>query len=169
MSLLPLRLIPILTLLLTLWSCRGGQEIPGPWCAEGTCTYELIRDTRLLIDTTQDGRLEVSLGSGQEQVLHYTYQADDNPQIADDEYGEELYIRLPMERDTFAFSGAILAEHAFFRAICFCPYRGYVPVTEGSVQGRRLSQGRWEISVDIVASPWAGSFIERAFTVVVGE
>ncbi len=90
----------------------------------------------------------VSEGDG--LVLHRYFMAQDEPNIADDEYSEDFLVELPATTgDEFLLEGDdLLNLNVLYNQYCFCLSGDIIQITGGEISGSRVAQG-WLIEVDI--------------------
>lgn len=139
--------------LLTLTACQQEAErldpaTPKPQaCAGGTCSYAYLTDARLRL---QEETASVALERGNRLVFTYTFTADDNPQVADDEYSESLWFELdPDGAERVVLRDKELRDAKLtFRPMCFCIIE-LVPVEAGSLVAERLDEDRWQVELDL--------------------
>ncbi|AKA36406.1 hypothetical protein [Flagellimonas lutaonensis] len=99
--------------------------------------------------TVNDANFAV-IESGENLVFEYFFRADDNPQIADDEYAERIIFEVDAAAEQFSFSDAELtAANTFFDKYCFCFIEGSIPIESGTISGRKFSSSTWQVSIDI--------------------
>ena len=132
-------------------------------CRSGKCTYEMFENSQLAVTLgTFPGEGFVDIESGDHRVFQYSYEANDNPRISDDEYWEDIYFEIPSDVEEFEYRDAeMLDQNLVFQPSCFCLIET-VLITKGSIKGKRLSDNRWEIEMDI-AFEWGESEEDRKF------
>jgi len=143
-------LISISCLILILLSGCEKEELPLSFrdgCEAGTCSY-LIEDNAAL-NVTDDEIVEII--AGEKLVFTYVYEAEEDPQIADDEYTE--FIRFEIAADTattsFSYEDRDLRQiNALMHASCFCAPE-VAEIREGSINGTKQEDGSWEVAVEI--------------------
>ena len=144
--------ISFAVLMITLTACSTQEEpLPEAVCPdEGTCSFEFSPNSRLAVFEV-NGKTQISgIETGENHVFRYTYQFNDNPNIADDEYMEEVLLEIPEQSGAFDYSDADLAAlPVYFRRVCFCPSVEWASITGGRVVGEPVSGGGWDVSVEI--------------------
>lgn len=86
------------------------------------------------------------LVAGDSVVLHRYYQAEDEEQVADDEYSEDLYVQIPADISSFDYDAdALKSLKISFHPHCFCiPTLGQI-INDGSLKGEK-SGSKWKVS-----------------------
>lgn len=88
--------------------------------------------------------------SGNSLVLHYFYEAEEEEQIADDEFAEDFFIEISPIGDSFDLSTEDLIElNHVYRQYCFCIFVDQTRIVSGSIQGNKNSSGDWRVSGSI--------------------
>lgn len=135
---------------LILTSCSKDDNVNDP-----NYLYEYSNDSELTITYYQNSymkRGEVS--QGDKVVFKYTYTAEDDKEIADDEYTEFIYFEIDSALDEFLLEGdALESANLILAKSCFCyfPYdsdKDVAPV--GSISGEKLSDNTWKVNVDVM-------------------
>ncbi|MEO0895254.1 MAG: hypothetical protein AAFY71_02465 [Bacteroidota bacterium] len=128
-------------------------------CREGDCTYTVKEHADLIIEN-QDDLYWFRLEEGENLVFRYNYEADDSPQIADDEYTEIILWEIPADQESFDVSDADLEQvNMFVAPICNCT-PGWKPVNIGHLEGEKINRNTWRVSFTI-SFEWAGMLQER--------
>lgn len=93
-------------------------------------------------------RVYVDKVAGDRLVFKYQFTADDNPNIADDEYSEIFWFAIDPKGDSFEIHTKDFENSgATFGRMCFCADGGFHWITEGCIFGKLLGEGRWEVSM----------------------
>lgn len=88
--------------------------------------------------------------SGENLVFEYFFEAEENPQIADDEYAERIVFEVDADVEQFSFSDEELTTaNTYFDKYCFCFIEGSIPIESGTISGRKFSSSTWQVSIDI--------------------
>ena len=134
-------------------SC-GPNETIDPYAAncpsEGECTHDLFPFSSLRWHELGGKVQGLEREPGDATVFHYTYTLNDNPQVADDEYKEEIWLEIPGDPDSFTYENDEIPDlHFFFRQSCFCPGTDWVAITGGKISGKLLDDGAWGLTLEI--------------------
>ena len=108
--------------------------------------YRFFQDSSISI-----GEFDFALiANGTNLVFEYYFIADDEPNIADDEYSERIIFEIPPNLNEFSFSASELSNaNTFFDKYCFCVIEGSIPIEVGSISGIKIDDTTWEITIDI--------------------
>ncbi len=97
-----------------------------------------------------DGRVYFEQVEGDQLVFKYEFIADDNPMIADDEYGEIVWFSVDPDQDTFEIhANNFKRNDALFGRMCFCVDGGFHRIDEGCIFGKKTSETTWEVAFAI--------------------
>ena len=93
------------------------------------------------------------------------FNKDDNPNIADDEYGEAIYFEVDPNKNSFHLSSDDLDDaKTVFGRFCFYVDGGFHSVDEGCIIGEKITENKWEVSFSLrINSTW------EPITVMVSE
>lgn len=117
-------------------------------------TYEYFENSDLSISEVDGSYISYGvISDGDKEVFKYTYIAEDEEQIADDEYAEFIHFEIDSNLDSFVLEGDGLAlAKVILTKSCFC----YFPDDEeknvdpsGSISGEKLSNNRWRVNFDV--------------------
>lgn len=118
-------------------------------------TYEYFENSDLSISEVDDSYMKYGvILDGDKEVFKYTYIAEEEEQIADDEYAEFIHFEIDSNLDSFVLEGDDLAlAKVILTKSCFC----YFPDDEnknvapsGLIFGEKLSNNRWRVNFDVV-------------------
>ena len=104
---------------------------------------------------------------GEKTVFTYRFDAKDNEEIADDEYGETIQFEIETGLTEFSYSNTELPEIALvFTKYCFCyfplePSKNVPPM--GSISGQKISNHRWKININVTFYGEDSRTIEEIF------
>ena len=109
-----------------------------------------------------------TVASGENLVFEYRFNAEDDAQIADDEYGETIRFEIDEDLNEFSYSNTELATMKLvFSRDCFC----YFPMDvsknvdpTGSISGQKISDKQWNIKIDVTFYGEDTRTIEERFT-----
>lgn len=86
------------------------------------------------------------LSEGDSVVLHRFYQAEDEEQIADDEYSEDLYVQIAADISSFDYDLEDLQSLKMsFYPHCFCPSPLGQVLTAGELKGEKKND-TWKVT-----------------------
>jgi len=112
-------------------------------------TYEFYTDSNMVF-TNNQGFETVSIEPGTNSVFKYSFTAEEDENIADDEYTETLYFEVDGSLDNFSYSnGELRGLNLAIRRLCFCPNVDFIFPQVGTVTGSKQSNGNWDISISI--------------------
>lgn len=97
--------------------------------------------------------------SGDGVVMHYRYVFNDDPEIADDEFAEDLYLDLGEISDEFEYNLKSLNLYDIpfvYRRSCFCPAITSQFIKSLDIQGVALNMSGWNIEGNIVITNEVG-------------
>lgn len=152
-------IISSILFLAMLTSCREPGITPAN-CREGTCTYTFEEDKRLRILPPVD---RVQVAEGDSLVFIYEYVKNDKANVNDDEYADRIWFQIDPSLTEFSLTDEDLATvDLAFLADCECLFE-IVPILNGTLSGKKLSDDRWEIRMD-VSYTWSSIVWERSFT-----
>lgn len=107
-----------------------------------TCTY--YPNSTLDVQQQNNRVTSVNITKGKNLVLVYEFRAYDNPNIADDEYKEKIYIEIPDNPRKFHVKSEQV--NVYFMKGCYCTDRGYhKALTGGTISGRKNMIGDFRV------------------------
>lgn len=143
-------------------SCEKKTIIEYPDCLEqfgefepnnkpGKGTVEFIFYDRSDLKVTEyDRGVSVEKVAGNKLVFKYQYVADDEPNIADDEYSEIIWFVVDPKGDSFEIHSDDFEDSgASFGRMCFCADGGFHWISDGCIYGKKTGEGKWEVSIAI--------------------
>lgn len=144
--------IPVVTVL---WAQRSEMK------PEKTST-KWIKNQQILFQYSYPDSMSFSptWRPGRNRIFEYIYQASENPDVSDDELTEIVCFQLP-NTGSLSFTlkdSALIKAKAYFMRGCFCPDRGYVLLNQGIIQGKKLSDKIWSISINVTVSGSQGEY-----------
>ncbi len=94
-----------------------------------------------------------SVDSGNKVVFQYEFIADDEVDIADDEYTETIMFEIDRKLTSFSYADDELLEiNAILSSYCYC----FFPITDekdtaptGIISGEKISDYEWDILIDV--------------------
>jgi hypothetical protein len=142
------RILVFLAVLLPVFS--GCQEEDNPGCPDGECRFILHTQSMITTEVAHDNTW-ATIEEGDYLVFEYQFVFDDNPGIADDEYSDHLLFEIPKESDSFMIEGQdqLVAANTWFRRLCYCFNADFNPVSSGTITGKKLASGAWQVSIDV--------------------
>ncbi|MBD0288496.1 MAG: hypothetical protein ICV79_24180 [Flavisolibacter sp.] len=146
--------LPTLVLLIVLYGCdKIGFCHPEKWNHTFAPAKRIDTTPAARMDTVYD-YYQYAIRDGDKMVFTQTYQFRDCPNIADDEGSRMLLFEAPLNNDNFKIEGATALRQA--KAIvsysCECYPVGPVLLKEGTIEGTKLSDKRWQIKASVKAS-----------------
>ncbi len=134
-------------MLLPVLSCSDDSD--DPFCKSGSCSYEYYDNSQISVIAITMGGAYVEITAGDKQVFRRTYSYNDEPDIIDDELNEILIFELDKDIDSFSLKDDELAQaNVLFGRICYC-LAGYRPVSSGTLEGEKISIGKWRIRANL--------------------
>lgn len=154
--------LPFFLLLLALISCQKLSLDDLPECLSqfgefkpinkpmvGDANFVFYESAALLV-TEEDDNINFDLVDGDRTVFRYEFSKNDNPEIADDEYGEAIWFEVEPNADTFQLSDDDLVEaHALFGRFCFCVDGGFHKLERGCIYGEKISDSEWRVAIAV--------------------
>ena len=151
-----------LTLVLTFLACFAVSacEAPGDTGFEEKYHYGFRQNARLVADTTSEPfsedstrkLLHISIEPGSKVAFRYRFESIAPPNVADGYFSETVYFQHDTGSDSFRLEGEELSQaSAFYTRSCFCPIIGALEITEGFIEGEKLSENLWFITADVTA------------------
>jgi len=124
--------------MITACSSNMGEEIK----------YEILENSKIVIQDEE--QMTYTIEPGNFTVFCYRYVAEDEEDIADDEFTESLVLEIDPNLSAFDFNSEELkSSTCIISNECFCTWRGYGYVEDGKIQGNKNSDGTWNLIVDI--------------------
>ena len=157
------QIFTLLIVTICMLSCSD-EEIDGDKYA-----YSYTNKSDLIISTSEDSYMKFgTVASGENLVFEYRFNAEDDAQIADDEYGETIRFEIDEDLNEFSYSNTELATMKLvFSRDCFC----YFPMDvsknvepTGSISGQKISDKQWNIKIDVTFYGEDTRTIEERFT-----
>ncbi|MFI1743544.1 hypothetical protein [Thalassobellus sediminis] len=137
----------LLFLFMVLFSCTDNLN-------KEVYRYEFYENSDLSVSQVEGSYLKYGIISeGDKVVFKYNYVAEDEEQIADDEYSESIFFYIDSNIDSFNFVGEdLLNSKTTLTKYCFC----YFPSSNeksvdptGAISGKKIDNNRWSIDFDI--------------------
>jgi hypothetical protein len=137
-------LLRVFVLFAVLTSCASTkknadrQEIPPPHvnCPEGgDCTFEVLQNSKLVLDRDEFGKLYPEISEGDKVVLRYHYKKDSDPSVMDSGYSEYVLMEIDSGRVELSLRDEQMQKVKMtFGRICYCKGQmGYFPVRRGQI------------------------------------
>jgi hypothetical protein len=121
------RTLSFLVLILTMFNCgakRDASHITGKHTIEsecppdGACTFEVLKDKSLVINTDETNRTHYTIiDTPGKSVVSYKYSKTQNPEYQDDFYSEEVVFETDERFSNLTGEGE---QDIFFKVQCFC-------------------------------------------------
>ncbi len=98
----------------------------------------------------EENSREIKIIEGDSLVFYYQYYDENDPAIADDEDVYNLAFQVSPDAENFKLeTGDFEDAKALYALLCFCDPNGYFSVSDGIIEGEKLSNDQWEIDVDV--------------------
>lgn len=153
----------LIGLSLLLLSCK--EENPGnAFCPDGECTYTLFNESGINLVNSPDAGVQATVVPGDFRVFQYEYHYNDNPGIADDEFNDILLFQLDPDLTEFTLTGKSELESAsvVFKRLCYCFAVQFYNATDGTITGKKISDGVWRISINVeIETPYDFSYFVK--------
>lgn len=138
----------IIILLLTVYSCDNKSN-------EASYSYQFFEASSLTVNTREDSYMKYGvIEQGNSIVFKYTFHAEDEEDIADDEYSEYIYFEIDPKLTEFEIGAESLIEtKTTLTKGCFCFFgnaseKDVPPI--GTIRGNRLSDTKWNIELNVL-------------------
>jgi hypothetical protein len=123
-------------------------------CKKDLYTYTYFDKSELTITSGQDSYMKYgSIESGENLVFEYRFVANDDKEIADDEYSETVRFEIDSKLDKFSYSDdELLNIKAVFTKNCYCDFsltESKIVNPKGTISGEKISNNEWEIKINI--------------------
>lgn len=139
-----MKIIYFIILLSVFSGCKTKQEITKDVPAyfqniacpdDGTCTFEVIKNSYLEIKSDEFGNLYPEIIPGNKLIVKYEYKRKEIENTADSSYSEFIYFELNMLEEHFILKDIDLQKvKLVYGRICFCRgSSGYFKITEGTL------------------------------------
>lgn len=116
--------------------------------------YEFFENSDLSINEIEGSYMKYGvISEGDKVVFKYTYIAENEELIADDEYAEFIYFKIDSNLNNFEIEGVdLISAKTILTKSCFCFFsndenRDVNPV--GSISGEKISDKKWRIDFDM--------------------
>jgi len=122
--------------------------------SEETYSYTFQENAQLTIEPYYEGSYMKSgkVTQGNNLVFTYEYEAEDEINIADDEYAEVIQFEIEPTLTAFSYSDNELDEiKAVYSEYCFCAFFDEEKNTspQGTISGKKISETQWDIAIDV--------------------
>lgn len=135
---------------------------------EDNYSYTYLEKRDLVISTFEDSYMNYGvIEDGENIVFEYRFDAEDDEQIADDEYRETIKFEINQQVNQFSYSNTELVDiDLVFTKHCYC----YFPMDErkdveptGFISGQKTSSNVWKIKMDLTFYADENRIIEGNF------
>ena len=132
-----------------------GEFNPNIYPYPGSNEHLLFHDSELDVKD-QDDNVSLYIIEGEKLVFMYGFTKDDDPNIADDEYGETVFFEVDPDVEEFHIDSNNLDQYMVtFGRFCYCIDGGYHHVDEGCIHGEKISEDKWKVSFSLrITSTW---------------
>lgn len=108
--------------------------------------YQFYANSTITVNANDFAEIE----NGGNLVFEYWFTAEDNPNIADDEYSERIIFEIASDAESFLLTDAgLTTANTYFDKYCFCLIEGSIPIENGTVSGIKVSDTRWDVDIDV--------------------
>ena len=116
---------------------------------DGVCSIEIIPNTSIQLIADETGALFPKFLNNDTVVLKYEYKRDEQPQLADDEYSELIYLEISKEDLEHEIQNLDLNKMKLVYArLCFCRgASGYYKITEGNISIKKQKNKEYHIEL----------------------
>jgi len=113
--------------------------------------YIVYPNSSLVLNETENGTF-IDVEAGNKLVFEYRYSTEGRPEIADDEFTEVVYFELEPNTENFSINEENFeVTKTFLGKFCFCGRTGYFQVTSGEINGEKIGDLQWNVSLDVEA------------------
>lgn len=153
----------IITIALTITSCSNNDDtinkkettIVGNPNQTGTANYFYYVNSKLEIIDQENSYINwANIKNGNNLVFEYHFIADDDEQIADDEYSETIRFEINPTLDEFTYTDNSLENiNTTLTKYCFCWFQlsdSKSAKSKGTIHGKKVSENEWKINLDII-------------------
>ena len=132
-----------------LFSCSQQEE-----SSEGSYCYNFQENAQLTIEPFYEESYMKNgiVTQGNNLVFTYEYEAEDELNIADDEYSEVIQFEIEPAVTEFVYSDNELDTiNAVYTESCFCDFTDESKNTspQGTISGKKISETEWDITIDV--------------------
>lgn len=152
----------LLVLCIFVLSCSTNDD-------EDIYTYEFFNNSELSIIQIDDSYMKYgTVSTGDNLVFKYSFIADDEEEIADDEYSEFIHFEVDSSLDSFLLEDTELeTAKIILTKSCFCFFpddeeKNVVPT--GSISGEKIANDKWRITFDVTFYGDENRMFEAIFT-----
>ena len=112
-------------------------------------TYTYTVDSQIVLNDLQgEGLTQVTTGDN--LVFKYRYAEEADPDIADSGYAETIIFEIDPTLESFSYADEELATiNAYFDRFCFCAFEGSIPIVDGVIEGTKVNDRKWTVSIDV--------------------
>lgn len=86
---------------------------------------------------------------GDKIVFHHYYVAEDEEDIADDEYAEEVFFEVDTQEDFHLEDQDLKNLNFIFKQYCYCPTFDHIQIMDGYLKGNRKGNDRFLLEANI--------------------
>jgi len=122
--------------------------------SEETYSYTFQENAQLTIEPYYEGSYmkNGTVTQGNNLVFTYRYEAEDEINVADDEYSEVIQFEIEPTSNEFDYSdNELVGIKAVYTESCFCDFTDETKNTspQGNIRGKKISETEWDISIDV--------------------
>jgi hypothetical protein len=135
------------TLFFSLLSVAFFTVFAQPKINKGETLYRIYTNKSLQIINDSEN-FSAQIDTGKDLVFEYYMRADERADMSDDEYTEKILFSAPKNVKSFNYTGKTL--NAVFLRGCFCMDRGWHPISDGFIKGKKINSTTWIVEMDIM-------------------
>jgi len=150
--------IKLIIIILLLNSCKGSHKTipkytttnPSTECpANGTCTFEVLKDKTLALKHDGIGSLYPEITEGNKTILKFQYHRNQIPNTVDGSYTEEIFLEINPENPEVSFKDKELLNcKLLFGRHCFCKGQaGYYRISEGEITIQKINKKEYFVNL----------------------
>ena len=117
---------------------------------EESFIYQYHLNSQIKEEINDSGHSNATIVSGDKIVFEYQFVFGDLVYIADDEFTESILFEVDPDLNEFRIETEELNNsNAIYGLFCYCMYYGYYDISSGVIEGVKLEDGNWEVSMDV--------------------
>lgn len=153
-------------LTLIIYILSGCKKHTGKDCPNDTYKFDFKTNAKVDTLTNPEGTFYATVKSGINIVFSYEKVHTECPEIADGIWGEKFFFEINPSLTSFKYnSDSLSAIKFYYNAFCIygCNNSAYIPA-EGVVEGKKISEDKWKIYVNVKINVTRQLIINEVFT-----